>query len=556
MRFDIIAISLLLSQLVTASVLKKRSPKYVSLPFDKSRGSTYEESSKHNKPYAVLSKRDDGFQEIELKNQVSFFSVELEIGTPRQNVTVLVDTGSSDLWVTGSNNPYCRAGSVGNRRNDASSGSGSGSGSSNNKKRVNIKRDEISSVRSWLTASGTNTRTQSGSASATRANSLSSALATIDCSQYGTFNTSASSTFSSNDTLFVIFYGDSSYAYGTWGQDELYLHDIDIGGLSFAVANQTNSTVGVLGIGLPGLEVTYSGYASSARNRYQYDNFPLILKRNNVIKANAYSLFLNSTNSSSGSLLFGAVDHSKYSGQLYTVPLLNTLESSGYTDPIQFEVAVQGIGVRTSGSNTTLTTTVIPALLDSGATLSYFPVQVAEMIADALDATYSSSYGYYIVDCPSSDDDTEIIYDFGGFHIASKLTDYILTTNRPSICVLGIVPQNSNRFILGDVFLTSAYVVYDLDNFEISLAQANYEGGDEQIEVISESVPSAIKAPSYSSTRFSSASASTGGDIFTVTGSNTTSSSAPRTSIGSQVSPSTYIIIAGFLLASLSAFLL
>ena len=105
-----------------------------------------------------------------------------------------------------------------------------------------------------------------------------------------------------------------------FGQDKLhYSGGLDLSGLSFAVANKSNSTVGVLGIGLPMLEVTYSGKVAVADKRsYQYDNFPLFLKRSGAIDATAYSLFLNDETQTSGSVLFGAVDHSKYLGQLYT----------------------------------------------------------------------------------------------------------------------------------------------------------------------------------------------------------------------------------------------
>ncbi|EDO18231.1 hypothetical protein Kpol_543p61 [Vanderwaltozyma polyspora DSM 70294] len=446
---------------------------FVRYHFDKLVGDSFENASNKNKRYANIVKRDNGVEEVEIMNQSNFYSVSLSIGSNAQNVTVLLDTGSSDLWVTGSNNPLC---SRGDSNSDA-----------------------------------------------------------VDCAKFGTFNPSTSDTWSSNETSFSISYADSSYASGTWGQDTLKLQDLDVTGLSFAVANYTNSTVGVLGIGLPSLEVTYSGSNNVAGTRYQYENFPLLLKNSGATKANAYSLYLNDLDSRTGSVLFGGVDHNKYSGTLYTIPLVNTLRAAGFSQPVEFDVTLQGMGISDDEhGNVTLTTTKIPALLDSGTTLVYLPSALVSLIADEYDAVYNSRTGYYVMNCPDSDEDSQIVFDFGGFHISTNLTTYIIQAVG-GICVLGILPQSSGTAILGDSFLQHAYVVYDLDNLEISMAQASFETDDENVEVISSSIPSAVKAPGYSSTWSTFSSISSGGNIFTVDV-NTASASSSGSSATSSAS--------------------
>lgn len=70
--------------------------------------------------------------------------------------------------------------------------------------------------------------------------------------------------------------------------------------------------------------------------------------------------------------------------------------------------------------------------------------------------------------------------------------------------------------------MSSLYVVYDLENYELSFARANYDGADstdsKKIKTIpsaSESIPEATKAPGYSSTWVSAVDTITlGGDIF------------------------------------------
>ncbi|CAI4056807.1 hypothetical protein SUVZ_02G2700 [Saccharomyces uvarum] len=501
---------------------------YVKIQFQKKYGDSLENASNNKKTEARLVQRGDDYEVVGLTNQNSFYSVDLDIGTPSQKVTVLVDTGSSDLWVTGSNNPYC------------SNKSGHTSSSSKEQKNkdniVSMVQSVVQSVVSEISYDTTITDTD---ATATQ-DSTSSALETIDCATYGTFDSSKSSTFQSNKTDFSITYGDLTFASGTWGHDQLNLNNLNVTGLSFAVANKTNSTVGVLGIGLSGLESTYSGATlSSAQESYTYNNFPMVLKNSGAIKSAAYSLFLNDTNAKHGSILFGAVDHGKYSGDLYTIPIINTLQRHGYKDPIQFQVTLQGLGLAKGDNDselTTITTTKIPALLDSGTTISYMPVELVEMFADKVGASYSSKVGYYLMDCiTDTENDINVVFDFGGFYISGNLSSYQLSADSSSdVCILGFAPQSDSTVILGDNFLSNVYVVYDLDNMEISMAQVDLSGRSEDIDVIEDSVPSAVKAPSYSSTWSTDGSIVSGGNIFTVS----SGSSNQRSGSGSTTSTS------------------
>lgn len=480
------------------------SASYLRFSFDKLYGSSYETASKRNKPRALLYKRADGTEEIDLTNQQSFYSVQLEIGTPSQEVVVLLDTGSSDLWVSSPDNPYCMSDS------DMDDNSPFG----------------------WLTESVTASGTATGSSS--------TSVATIDCSKYGTFDPSNSSTFSSNNTAFSISYGDGTYASGTWGTDKLNLGDLNVSDVSIAVANSSNSTVGVMGIGLAGLESTYSGVSTSTTTQsYQYANFPIVLKNEGIIKKNAYSLFLNDANADSGSILFGGVDHSKYSGQLYTIPILNLYKSKGISTPLEFDVTVQGVGVSVGNKQSTLTTSQMPALLDSGTTLTYLPYSLTELIAGSIGAQYSSRLGYYYMPCPSSNNDTQIVFNFGGFNIATNLTNYILSSGSSGTCILGMIPQSDDSAILGDMFLIHAYVVYDLESYEISMAQARFNATSDDIEAITSTVPGATPAPGYSSTWSTTQSVTSGGNIFTVkSGSTSTTTGSSQRSSGSATSSS------------------
>ncbi|GCE98897.1 hypothetical protein ZYGM_002115 [Zygosaccharomyces mellis] len=515
----------------------EQSPQIVKLSFDKRYGQNFEESFLGKRDAMPLVKRQDGEYELTLKNRQNFYSVDLEVGTPSQKITVLLDTGSSDLWIMGSDNPYCRSNSHSSKRDsgdsDIFSEMGQGGGEAIYKTLTltggNLGGDfsGFSGIGGGSAVFPTETISGGGGGGGSSATgSSSSGGRSIDCSKYGTFDKNDSSTFKSNNTAFNITYGDGSFASGEWGRDSLQLGSLNISDVSVAVANASDSSVGVLGIGLPGLETTYSSDQSMVSgDRHIYANFPMVLKERGITKKNVYSLFLNSPDATSGSILFGAIDKSKFNGNLYTIPILNVYKNRGASQPIQFDVTLQGLGISNSTARNTLSTTKVPALLDSGSTLAYLPDDLLAMLAENLGASYSSLHKYYTMDCPSSDDNTKIVFNFGGFNIETNLTTYA-TQISPDTCVLGIFPSGDSTAILGDAFLVHAYVVYDLEDYEISMAQANFNAAHEDIEVVTDSVPQATAAAGYSSTYSSSRSITSGGNIFT---SGTLSGSASNT---------------------------
>ncbi|SMN21711.1 similar to Saccharomyces cerevisiae YDR144C MKC7 GPI-anchored aspartyl protease, member of the yapsin family of proteases involved in cell wall growth and maintenance [Maudiozyma saulgeensis] len=452
--------------------------KVLKLPFKKTHNDS---SSVVTSDGRVLVKRESS-KEFAITNQKTFYSVDLSIGTPSQDVTVLLDTGSSDLWVTGYNNPYCLSTSkITSPVNESVSKSSSGS---------------------------------------------------IDCAKYGTFNKGESSTYHDNTTSFSITYGDQSFASGTWGQDVLSLDGVDISGVSFAVADNTDSNVGVLGIGFEALETT-TGISGTVSDPHTYPNLPVVLKSSGAIDSIAYSLYLDDASAMEGSILFGGIDSSKYTGTLYTVPIVNIYE--GFSEPIALDITLQGLGISSSSVKETITTSSIPVLLDSGTTLTYFPKSYVSLVANAIGASYVSS-GLYGMTCPSDDDDRQLVFDFGGFHIEAPLSSFLITSSSGSnICFLGMVVRDDLPAILGDLFLTHAYVVYDLDNYEISMAQASYVDSEEDIEAILSSVPGAVKAPGYSNTWNGNQVYTSGGNIFTLNNDDT--ASVTTTTSASNASP-------------------
>lgn len=469
------------------------SPQYLRMTAQKLRGSTFGNAEVGAEPF-FLEKRDDGdsgYVSIELQNENTFYLTEIEVGNPAQKIGVLVDTGSSDLWVVATNNSYCQSntgGPLGSKARsaddiydfnnvtpladgDAAAGDGDGDG--------NFKASEVQTQ-------------QKASSSGTA----------INCSTYGTFDPADSETFHSNGTAFSITYADSTFAKGVWGYDDVVINGANVTDLSLAVCDNADNAMGILGIGLSGLETTFSGSvsaSSSSSDPYQYENLPLRLKSQGLIKQVAYSVYLNDSSADSANILFGAVDHNRYTGDMIALPIINTMKSKGYNDALQLDITLNSLILvdRSSSQQAVIGTGAASALLDTGTTLTYVPQNVLSAVIGLLNAQYSSSVGQYVIKCADADN-LYLVFNFQGQEINIEMSSFLvsLVTSRGSssdYCMVGLQSSGASSFTLGDSFLRNVYMVADLDNMEIGLATANHDNSDsEDIEVLSTGIPSAM----------------------------------------------------------------
>ncbi|CAK9439936.1 uncharacterized protein LODBEIA_P40360 [Lodderomyces beijingensis] len=361
-----------------AQGLDRRSPGFVSLDFNVVRkplkvNSTVAHSKDGKRQYVPLSLIDEG----------GSYASQISVGSNKQPQTVVIDTGSSDLWV------------------------------------VDINAECHNNV---------------------------------TCKSHGTFDPKESLTWHSLGTQFSIEYGDQSTSEGTWGKDTVGFGGISITGQQFADVNSTSVAQGILGIGLDTLQASTTSYP----------NVPVTLKNQGIISKNAYSLYLNEPGSSTGTIIFGGVDHAKYYGNLIyeEVTLLTRLTIA------LMRIIYDGTTYDNSAGN---------VLLDSGTTLSYLSPDLVNQIANRAGAYWVQPLhggGHYQIDC-----DANLPGDFVfNFALGAKISvpsSELIYKNDDGKCLFGLQPESGGE-VLGDNFLRHAYLLYDLDDLTVGIAQVKY----------------------------------------------------------------------------------
>jgi hypothetical protein len=221
--------------------------------------------------------------------------------------------------------------------------------------------------------------------------------------------------------------------------------------------------------------------------------------QNGFVQSSAYSLWLNDLEANTGSILFGGVDTEKYHGDLQTLPIQTV--NGEYSELI---IALTGVSLDTEARKHTVSSNALPAavLLDSGSSLSYLPDSIAEKIYDDLGIIYEPSTGAGYAPCNLAQHNINVTFTFSSPEIAVGIDELIIDagdlrfSNGERACIFGLVPAGDSTAVLGDTFLRSAYVVYDLTNNEISLAKTNFNSTKSNILEIgtgSDAVPGATK---------------------------------------------------------------
>ena len=293
---------------------------------------------------------------------------------------------------------------------------------------------------------------------------------------------------------FSITYGDSSGAGGDYISDNVAIGGATIKPLEMGLAKSANLTQGLLGIGYTFNEASNTGASDS----FEYPNIIDSMVSQGFIDVNAYSLYLDDLDASTGSIIFGGLDTDKFHGNLVQMPVVPHQFDNGTSYYSDFGVALTSFKI--AGKDLTPTGSPIGPILDSGTSLTYLPTTIAQGIITQLgafdDSQNPEGSGFILVNCNLQSSTSTFDFGFGGTDGSDSVTisipynEMVITPSKlgadlngyepkgitfTDICILDVLPSDSAPYILGDTFLRSAYVVYDLKNNIIGLAQTNFD---------------------------------------------------------------------------------
>ncbi|KAH7370383.1 aspartic peptidase domain-containing protein [Rhexocercosporidium sp. MPI-PUGE-AT-0058] len=272
-----------------------------------------------------ISQRANTVEVLSNNKSRSAYFASVEVGTPAQKLSLMLGTGSSDIWMISKSAPAC-------------------------------------TVENCLTPFNPNT---------------SQTISTVTAGGFDINYIDGS--FARGDYIKDLF------AVGENGEARMILQM----GLATNISDATGSYGGIMGIGYPGQVATTE----------LYPNFMDQMVSNRLTNTMLYSLWLNSIDSSTGSILFGGIDTEKYYGTLYSMPIHKNREGN-YT---AFTVGLTSLSITPEKSltipitNSSFSTDVI---LESSTTLIYLPRDVINIIYDEFEVTVINGTSY--IDCKYS----------------------------------------------------------------------------------------------------------------------------------------------------------
>jgi len=280
---------------------------------------------------------------------------------------------------------------------------------------------------------------------------------------------------------------------GDYISDTFALGQLKISNLTMAVATQSNAvTTGIMGIGFDTDESIVSNDDDDP-----YPNMIDVMQQQGLINTRAYSLYLDDLEASTGAILFGGYDTAKYTGDL----TLLDIQPDAETGTLSTFTVVWSLLAVTDASGTTTVSGAdfpLPAVLDSGTTLTIVPSDIFDELANYFGAEQNEEYGP-LVDCNISTWQGSVDYQFGSedgpiisvpfselaielFNAKGKQLQF--KSGRPA-CQFGFdAAQEDSPILLGDTFLRSAYVLYDLDAQVIGIANSAWNVSASDIQEV------------------------------------------------------------------------
>uniref|UniRef100_A0A8C9Z5R7 Nothepsin n=1 Tax=Sander lucioperca TaxID=283035 RepID=A0A8C9Z5R7_SANLU len=285
------------------------------------------------------------------------------------------------------------------------------------------------------------------------------------CGLHRRFRAFESTSFRHDGRVFGIHYG-SGHLLGVMVRETLKIGDLSIlnqelgesvyePGSTFVMAKFD----GVLGMGYPSL--------AEILGNPVFDNM-MVQK---TVEEPVFSFYLSRRTSNSnpeGELLLGGIDKSLYSGPINWLPVT----AKGYWQIKMDSVAVQGV--------TSFCPHGCQAIVDTGTSLITGPTTDILNLQQLIGAT-PSNIDEYLIDCARLSSLPHVTFVLGGIEYTLTAEQYVrkeMLGNR-EFCFSGfqavdIFSGDGPLWILGDVFLTEFYSIFDRGEDRVGFASASH----------------------------------------------------------------------------------
>ncbi|KAF7943342.1 hypothetical protein EAE96_011269 [Botrytis aclada] len=362
-------------------------------------------------------------------------AVNVGVGNPPQNMTAILDTGSSDFWVPASGSKLC----------------------------ADPKNQCIASDKKFST---------------------------------GSFASNNSTTFVAGKPNFFAIYTGGVNVTGTFMQETIRLGTSELMNNTMGLSTQgflPTALFPVMGIGFAAQE-----FSATDQNPTPYENLPLAMKSAGLTNAAAYGIYLNDFRSAEGSIIFGGMDTAKFTGNMTMLPILENFNGQA-TDFVISATSLAITGGSNNKRATTkisLPSKQTPVLLDTGNPSIDVPLSAVEAIGTALNANPGPD-GSMQVTCDIATKGMNMVFGFSGTTIQVPI-EMMLTpaknkdgtqakdNNGNNLCVVPVNPTANEDDLLsfGAPFFSAAYAVMDLQNKKIGLAQAKVNATESNVQEI------------------------------------------------------------------------
>jgi len=280
------------------------------------------------------------------------------------------------------------------------------------------------------------------------------------CGNHTFLGAQSSSTFQDTKKPFQITYGTGAVE-GTQVTDNLVLAGLSLPKHEFGVAQVESREFSDDNIVFDGI----MGLALSTLSNQGVLTPPESLASEGLIKEAivSYKMSRLADEKNDGQITFGGLDTTKFDPK--TLVTVENTSRNGFWQATMDSVTVNGkdIGAKT-----------LNAILDTGTTVIIAPEADAVALHAQIPGSRSDGQGGFIIPCTTN---AVIALSFGGreFEIDSRDLSFAPLTNNPKgDCISGISSGNfggGNSWLVGDVFLKSAYFSTDAGKNTLSLAQ-------------------------------------------------------------------------------------